>query len=130
MADQPRARPVDPDAVHAVRGASGLNAVAGVWLIASPFVLGHAGVAAAMWNEIVVGAIVLAVGLVRLTQPQKMRGISWVNAVLGVWLIAAPFVLNYHTAGYAMWNDVVLGVLITALAVWSALPVSGKQRAV
>jgi hypothetical protein len=50
--------------------ASGLNIIAGIWLIISPFVLGY-------WNPSRTG-----------TSDQ----LSWVNVVLGLWLIVSTFV--------------------------------------
>lgn len=36
--------------------------VAGIWLIVAPFALGYAGVAGALWNDIILGLVVLATG--------------------------------------------------------------------
>ncbi len=46
-----------------------------------------------------------------------MRGkwASWVNLILGAWLIAAPFML-YSGVGSALGNDIVVGVLVVIFA--------------
>jgi hypothetical protein len=49
------------DAGQAVSGASGLNAVMGLWLIISTFVLGYSFISSAMWNAILSGIAVLLV---------------------------------------------------------------------
>jgi hypothetical protein len=36
-----------------------IAAVAGVWLMIAPFILGTPGIAAGLWNDIIVGVIVL-----------------------------------------------------------------------
>jgi hypothetical protein len=56
--------------------------------------------------------------------------LSWTNALLGLWLVVAPFVLGYGvaveaealaTAGAvggaqaAMWNDIIVGVIVLVL---------------
>ena len=40
---------------------------------------------------------------------------SSLNALAGVWLVVAPFVLDYG-AGEPRWNDVVFGAIVTVLA--------------
>ncbi len=54
-----------------------------------------------------------------------MTWASWVDFVLGLWLIIAPFVLGYRAlSGTATWNDVLLGVLIAVFSLWTALKFS------
>ncbi len=50
-----------------------------------------------------------------------MKWASWVNVVLGLWLIVAPFALAYSDVTAALYEDVILGVIVAALALWSAL---------
>ncbi len=47
-----------------------------------------------------------------------MRWASWVNFILGLWLIVSPFAL--HFGGAAIPNDVVFGILIAAFSLWTA----------
>lgn len=49
-----------------------------------------------------------------------MKWASWTNVVLGLWLIAAPFVLGYVGVTTAMYEAIVLGIVIAALALWRA----------
>src|SRR5690606_36332051 len=44
---------------------------------------------------------------------------SWVNDAIGVWLIAAPFILGYENE-QEMWNDIIVGALLLIFAGWSA----------
>ena len=43
-------------------------------------------------------------------------GSSWVNILVGLWIVISPFVLGLH-APKAIWNNVVTGILVVALAV-------------
>jgi hypothetical protein len=104
-----------------VYSTSGINIVAGLWLIIAPFVLGYAAVQAAVWNDIVIGVAVAIMAIVRVTQPARYEGLSWVNVVLGVWLILAPFMLGYARIQPAVWNDVLMGLVVLALAATSAM---------
>jgi hypothetical protein len=40
-----------------------IAAVAGVWLVIAPFILGTTSIAAGLWNDIIVGVIVLILGV-------------------------------------------------------------------
>jgi hypothetical protein len=79
--------------------ASGLNVIAGIWLIISPFVLGYGG-GDAYWNPIVFGAIVAVVALARLG-----------GAYRATWLASTA---------RASWNEWILGVVVFVLGAWSA----------
>lgn len=109
---------VDSPARSQIRILSGINLVLGAWLIMVPFLFGAP--AAALWNDVVVGALVLALAGVRVSKPTSgTKSASWINAAIGLWLIVAPFVLGYGTGG-PMWNDVIVGVLILAFGACSA----------
>jgi len=34
-------------------------------------------------------------------------GISWINILLGIWVLISPFVLGFAQAPRAMWNNVI-----------------------
>lgn len=102
------------------RWVSGVNVLAGIWLVLAPFVL-QLDVAAARWNDVLIGLAVLILALVRERKPLRSRAVSWINMVLGVWLVLAPFVLGYGDARTAAGNDVVVGIIIVVFALWSAL---------
>jgi SPW repeat len=124
-----------------VQWISGINVVAGLWLIIAPFVLGYDEIRAALWNDVLVGIIVAAFAMARVAGPLQHPGLSWINALLGLWLIVAPFLLAYGgpleaeapavegaigAAEAAMWNDIIVGVIILVLGIWSALSTRGR----
>lgn len=41
---------------------------------------------------------------------------EWVNVVLGVWLILSPWILGFSGMTGAMWNAVIVGLLVGVLA--------------
>lgn len=104
-----------------VKVVSGTNIVAGLWLLIAAFVLGYAGIAAALWNEILVGAAIAVLAWLRVSNPTQRAGLSWTNVVLGLWLIGAPFILGYAGTAAAMWNEVIIGLVVASLGTWSAL---------
>jgi hypothetical protein len=112
------------NAINQAKTASGINILAGLWLIIAPFLLGYSDLIEPTWNDILVGVAVVIVAGVKMSKPLSAAGISWVNVILGVWLIVAPFVLAYE-AQNARWNDVVLGCIIAIFGIWSAVAAHG-----
>ena len=52
-----------------------------------------------------------------------MKAICWMNFTLGVWLVIAPFVLLYRGIQAALWDDIVVGLLIAAYSFSRALEI-------
>ena len=50
-----------------------------------------------------------------------MTWASWIDFVLGIWLIISPFVLGFRMmSGRATIDDVIFGILIAAFSLWTA----------
>jgi len=101
-----------------------LNILCGIWLIIAPFVLGYQDLNAALWNSIICGAAVLILAAARVSSPATTVGLSWLNLLLGIWLIISPFFL-YAAAATPIWNCVILGILVGCFALWSAVATPG-----
>ncbi len=101
-----------------IKTASGLNVLAGVWLILSPFILGFSGTPAST-NAIIVGIVVGILALIRSSSPESAVWLSWINIVLGIWLILSSFIMGVTVAS-AIWNSIILGVIVLVLAAWSS----------
>lgn len=104
-----------------------MNVLAGIWLVIAPWILGYTDVGAALWNDVAVGTAVIVLAGIRAASPTRFIPISWANVLLGLWLVLAPFVLQYGEltassviGSVALWNDVIVGVVVIALAVFSA----------
>lgn len=98
--------------------ASGVNLVAGIWLMVSPFVLGFTG--SVMSNVFFVGLLVALFALVRMFTVETTGWLSWLNAVLGVWLLISPLFMAALSVG-AIWNSIILGVIVIIAGVSSAM---------
>ena len=96
-------------------GANWVNVLLGIWVIISPFIVQFANLPAVMWNNVIVGIVVAILALIRSSMPRQ-SGWSWVNVILGIWMIISPFVLG-ATAAAVLWNNIVLGIVI-ALVAW------------
>ena len=120
-----------------VSGLGGIPLAAGIWLLIAPFVLGYSTLAQALWNDLIVGVLLVTLALVRVFKPLRYAGVSWTIVALGVWLILAPFILGYGNFGNpgesvntkgATWNDIIAGVIVLAIAAGNAMAIRGSTE--
>jgi len=107
-----------PNNERATKTAGGLNIVAGIWLVISGFVLGYAHQPAPLWNDIILGIIVLVIAWIRLGNFGTVPGVAWVNILAGIWLFFSPWIVGFVNLPTAMWNNVILGIIVFVLAIW------------
>lgn len=100
------------------------NLVLGIWLAVSPWALSYSGEAAPAWNAHIVGVIVAVAAIAALVAFQKWE--EWVNAALAAWLIVSPYILGFSALTSALWNQIVVGVLVGILAIWAAVATSDR----
>lgn len=81
----------------------------GGWLVITAFAWPQTD--ASLSNAVIVGALLVALGVVSLMRPV----VRWATAALAVWLFASNYVLP-QPSGAMMWNQllVALGVLLAA----------------
>jgi len=103
------------------------NLLLGIWLAISPWVLSYASEVTAAWNAHVIGVIIAVAALAALVAFQKWE--EWVNAALAAWLIVSPYILGFSGLASALWNQLIVGVLVGALAIWAAVTASDQATA-
>ena len=94
-----------------------VSVVVGLWLLISPWALQHQAEGNPTWNAVIVGVVVAAIALYAMFEVMAWE--EWANAALGVWLVISPWVLGFSALAAAMWNAVIIGVVIAALALWT-----------
>ena len=94
-----------------------VNALIGVWTIASPWIMNFAGDATLSYNATIVGMLLVAVALGATFVPRAWE--EWSEAIIGVWMIVSPWVLRFAGQQDAKMTFVVTGVVVTALALWT-----------
>jgi len=104
--------------------ASWANLYAGLWLVIAPFALTYASYASkAHANEMIIGALVASMGATRVFGNYRSgalnRMISGLSVLPGIWLILAPFVLQYTARVRPTRVDIITGIVIIGLALWS-----------
>ena len=87
-----------------------LNIVLGVWLMASPSVLGYGG--QARTNSTITGALAASFACIAIWA--VTRPLRWLNVALGAWLIVAGWVLGFESI--AAINSSIAGAVMTGLA--------------
>jgi len=92
----------------------------GVWLLCSPwwlqFLIGRPYVDqnAATWTSFLVGLTITFFAIRVLVLPEKWE--EWINLALGLWVLASPWVLGFHSHTIAMVNMTVVGGVIAISA--------------
>jgi hypothetical protein len=108
---------------------AGFNTLLGLWLIAAPFVFNVPSTA--MWNAVAVGGAIAVLGgytyYLTTRDDEVNTTVAGLNVLLGLWVTAAPFVFNPGTS--ALWNDVLVGVLVAISAGHNAYEASSTGKA-
>ena len=84
-----------------------VNAVLGLWVIISPWVLGFEGSSMAMSNAVIVGVLLVATALGAVFVPRAWE--EWTEAGIGLWLVVSPWVLGFSGNRNAMLSTVIAG---------------------
>lgn len=106
-----------------MKSLSWTNVALGLWLVIAPFALLYAGVSLALWDNVIVGILIAAISLccALASESKWVRASSWFIAALGLWTLITPFVLHYREVPMAMWNNVIVGVLVAGVAIFTAM---------
>lgn len=96
-----------------------VNAVLGVGVVLSPWVLGFQDMTLAMANAVVIGLALIAAALGAIFVPRAWE--EWTEAILGLWLVVSPWALGFNTHYQATMNALVIGAVIVALALWTLM---------
>lgn len=90
-----------------------LSAAIGVWLMSAPAAFGIGIQEAAADSDHLVGALIIVISIISLAE--VARPARFLNAPLGLWLIAAPWFLEGATAG-SRWNSALMGLAVALLS--------------
>lgn len=129
---------VTTTAASLAKWTSFLAAVIGLYVLASPFFLtGAIAEGTAMWSNVVAGIAILVLGAFGAyelrTADELGPGTTGeytgsLAALVGLWILATPFVLTGAIAeGTVMWSNVVAGVLVLLLAGYAGYFVQSRE---
>jgi len=98
--------------------ASIVNIIFGIWTLISPFVLGFTRSPRMTWINVIVGVVVIVLSGIQIST-HDTAGLGWINFLLGLWLIVSGFVFGMRVQPVYFWNEVVFGILIAIVSLWS-----------
>lgn len=93
-----------------------INALVGVALVLSPWALSFSQNPTPTSNAVIGGLVLIAIALGAMIVPRAWE--EWAEAVVGLWLIAAPWALKFSADVQAMRVSCLAGVVVTVLALW------------
>jgi hypothetical protein len=94
-----------------------LNIAVGIWVLASPYVLQFTVYDAARISATAVGPFVVGFALTRLAVEPRWFWAGWINVLLGLWLVATPFLFGLAGVTDVMLNFVISGILVIVFSV-------------
>lgn len=104
-----------------------LNVILGLWTVASPWALGFATDAglAASTTWILGAAIIIFAGIAAYMHKAWEEAVS---IILGICLFISPWVVGFAEQRTPTTNAVIVGLLVTALAVWAMVRETAVQK--
>jgi SPW repeat len=102
------------------RWASGVNVIAGAWLFISSWVLGYANDGWALANALLAGAVIVVLAAIRMTGANQSVVLGWLALVAGGWTFFSSWILGFGDRADAVWNNVIVGVVVVMMALISA----------
>ena len=98
-----------------------INILLGAWLIVAPFVMGYSRSTVELANDVALGALLIGCSWWTLTAFSGQAVAGTLELLGGIWLVAAPFLLQYERMSRAFANDIgvgILSVLVSATGTW------------
>ncbi|AEW92390.1 MULTISPECIES: SPW repeat protein [Streptomycetaceae] len=111
------------------QGVEAVSLLAGLYLAASPWIVGFNGFTTLTVNNLITG-IALSCLAIFGSAYERTHGMSWAAAGIGIWTIIAPWVVSGHVATTGtIVSNVITGALVFLCAVAMArMGTVGKAR--
>jgi hypothetical protein len=93
---------------------NGLNAVLGVFLFISPWLIGFQELRYASWNAWIGGFVIAILALAAIAALQEWE--EWVNLLAGAWIAISPWILGFTGLKNVLWTHLAVGLIVAALA--------------
>lgn len=95
-----------------------VNALLGVWLVLSPWVLGFSAESMAVGATFLLGLALLAAAMGAIFLPRAWE--EWTEVAIGVLTLIAPWLFGIASQG-ARFSMVLTGIVVVALALWTLI---------
>ncbi|MDF2260011.1 SPW repeat protein [Streptantibioticus ferralitis] len=108
----------------------GLVLLAGLWCAVSAWTVHFSAARPDLAiNNLIIGVTVAVIGLGLTMAPDRMAGLSWAAAAMGIWLIISPWVVTRAPDTGVIWSNVVVGAVICLLGLVAAGAVVRGRKA-
>jgi hypothetical protein len=98
----------------------GLALLTGLYVAASPWIVGFSATRQLAWCDLIVGIAVAYMAYGFASALDRTHGMTWTMPVLGAWLIFSPWILRGMTlTGGMVWSHVVAGALLACLGLFA-----------
>jgi hypothetical protein len=126
-----RARSERATSTPVAQAVEGLSLIAGLYLAASPWIVGFSALTPLTVNNLITGLAftLLTMGFVN-SAYERTHGMSWAAFAIGVWTIIAPWVIagNVDTTRTIISNVVVGAVMACCALATAAMGAGGGRR--
>jgi hypothetical protein len=82
--------------------------------------------ATATWTSLALGSVALVLVIVGVGNAGRYIWPSYLILALAAWLVCAPYVHRYADSSAPYWTRIILGVILSLLAVWRIRDRPGK----
>jgi hypothetical protein len=125
--------PEAPESIKStILAASGLNALAGFWLMVAPFGFGYSKLKVASWIGVLGGLGIASLAALRMFGASRGRFgsgyLSWANVALGLGIAASPFLFGHSGVSRAALNHVITGLAAASMGTSNALASRSHRR--
>jgi SPW repeat len=98
----------------------GLALLAGLYVAASPWIVGFSSTTSLGWCDFIAGVAVAFLVYGFAAALDRSHGLTWTLPVLGVWVIVSPWVLwDLNPTARMIWSNVVAGAVLTCLGLFA-----------
>ena len=98
-----------------------LALLAGIWLVISPYIFGYSNNSLSLGNDLTIGILVVGLATVNIIwSRQTTLWLPWVIALVGLWELLSPFMLQGIATSAAV-NDFILGLILIGLGIRRAM---------
>ncbi|TAK69068.1 MAG: hypothetical protein EPO13_09515 [Actinomycetota bacterium] len=113
----------------AARLVAGLSFMAGLYAAISAWVIGFDGQGRMAVSNLVVGIAVAVLALGMASAYERTHGLAWVSALLGVWLIVSPWLIDgVDRTAQLLWSNIVVGAVVVVLGLAGMAMEMGAAR--
>jgi hypothetical protein len=92
----------------------------GFWLLVSPWVF-NTDTQGTAYDSWIVGGLLVILAAFELSTPSLMGLLSWISCLLGIWIIASPWMFAYPKGSGRFINYLCIGVIVLVASIRNAM---------